>query len=78
MLATLEEAGLSGFIDDRNETIGRKIRDNEMKKIPYMLIAGDKEMEENVIALRKQGEGDKGIMRIDEFAEMLLNEVNQV
>ena len=78
VLASLEEVGLSGFIDDRNETIGRKIRDNEMKKIPYMLIAGDKEMEENVIALRKQGEGDQGAMRVNEFAEMLLNEVNQV
>jgi threonyl-tRNA synthetase len=42
VLAQLEEAGLSGFVDDRNETIGRKIRDNEMKKIPYMLIAGIK------------------------------------
>ena len=77
VLATLEDAGLSGFVDDRNETIGRKIRDNELKKIPYMLIAGDKERDDNVVALRKQGEGDKGAMRVDEFAEMLLNEVNQ-
>ncbi len=77
VLATLEDAGLSGFVDDRNETIGRKIRDNEMKKIPYMLIAGDKEMADNVVALRKQGEGDKGAMRVDEFAEMLMNEINQ-
>ncbi len=77
VLATLEEAGLSGYVDDRNETIGRKIRDTEMKKVPYMLIAGDKEMVENVVALRRQGEGDKGAMRVDEFAEKLLNEINQ-
>ena len=77
VLATLQDAGLSGYVDDRNETIGRKIRDNELKKIPYMLLAGDKEVEANLIALRKQGEGDKGQMRVDEFAEMLLNEVNQ-
>lgn len=77
VLATLQEAGLSGYIDDRNETIGRKIRDTEMKKVPYMLIAGDKEMAENLIALRKQSEGDQGAMRVDEFAEKLLNEINQ-
>src|SRR5688572_3837618 len=77
VLATLEDAGLSGFVADRNKTIGRKIRDNELKKILYMLIAGDKERDDNVVALRKQGEGDKGAMRVDEFAEMLLNEVNQ-
>ncbi|HZV70410.1 MAG TPA: threonine--tRNA ligase [Saprospiraceae bacterium] len=77
VLATLEEVGLSGYVDDRNETIGRKIRDTELKKVPYMLIAGDKEMADNVVALRRQGEGDKGAMRVDEFAEMLLNEVNQ-
>jgi len=77
VLATLEEIGLSGYVDDRNETIGRKIRDTELKKVPYMLIAGDKEMAENVVALRRQGEGDKGAMRVDEFAEMLLNEINK-
>ena len=60
VLAQLEAAGLSGYIDDRNETIGRKIRDTELKKVPYMLIAGDKEMEAGVVALRKQSEGDKG------------------
>lgn len=77
VLATLEEAGLSGYVDDRSETIGRKIRDTEMKKVPYMLVVGDKERDENLVALRKQGEGDKGQMRVEEFAGMLLNEVNQ-
>lgn len=77
VLATLEEVGLSGYVDDRNETIGRKIRDTELKKVPYMLIVGDKEMAENLVALRKQGEGGKGGVRVDEFAEMLLTEINQ-
>lgn len=77
VLATLEEAGLSGYVDDRNETIGRKIRDTEMKKVPYMLIVGDKERDENLVALRKQGEGDQGQMGVEEFAEKLLKEVNQ-
>lgn len=77
VLAALEEVGLSGYVDDRNETIGRKIRDTEMKKVPYMLIVGDKERDENLVALRKQGEGDQGQMRVDEFGEMILNEINQ-
>lgn len=75
VLAQLEAAGLSGYIDDRNETIGRKIRDTEMKKVPYMLIAGDKEMEDGVVALRRQGEGDKGAVTVDDFAGQLLAEI---
>lgn len=76
VLATLQEAGLSGYIDERNETIGRKIRDTELKKVPYMLIVGDKERDENLVALRKQGEGDQGQMKVDEFATRLMNEIN--
>ena len=75
VLAQLEEAGLTGYIDDRNETIGRKIRDTELKKVPYMLLAGDKEMEEGVVALRRQGEGDKGAITVDAFAKQLLEEI---
>ncbi|MBK9983330.1 MAG: threonine--tRNA ligase [Saprospiraceae bacterium] len=77
VLAQLEEAGLSGYVDDRNETIGRKIRDTEMKKVPYMLIAGDKEMADNVVALRRQGEGDKGAISVKEFEGQLLKEISQ-
>ncbi|MGB4848887.1 MAG: threonine--tRNA ligase [Saprospiraceae bacterium] len=77
VLAQLEEAGLSGYVDDRNETIGRKIRDTEMKKVPYMLIAGDKEMADNVVALRRQGEGDKGAITVKEFESQLLREISQ-
>ena len=76
VLAQLEAAGLSGYVDDRNETIGRKIRDTELKKVPYMLIAGDKEMEEGVVALRRQSEGDKGAITVDAFTKMLLAEID--
>ena len=55
-------------VDDRNEKIGRKIRDNELKRIPYLLIVGEKEAEENKVSVRAQGEGDKGQMTIAEFA----------
>ena len=75
ILAQLEAQGLTGYIDDRNETIGRKIRDTELKKVPYMLLAGDKEMEDGVVALRRQGEGDKGAITVGAFAKQLLEEI---
>jgi threonyl-tRNA synthetase len=75
VLNQLELSGLSGYIDERNETIGRKIRDSELKKVPYMLLVGDKEMADNMVALRKQSEGDKGAMSVDAFAKMLLEEI---
>lgn len=56
-----------GYIDDRNETIGKKIRDTEIKKVPIMLIIGEKEMESNTVSVRMQGDGDKGSMTLDEF-----------
>ncbi|WP_303922767.1 threonine--tRNA ligase [Draconibacterium sediminis] len=62
-------------VDDRNEKIGRKIRDNELKRIPYLLIVGEKEAESDSIAVRRQGEGDKGTMAIQEFAEFINKEV---
>lgn len=63
-------------MDDRNEKIGRKIRDNELKRIPYMLIVGEKEAENGEVSVRKQGDGDKGTMKVEVFAEMVNNEVN--
>ncbi len=63
-------------VDDRNEKIGRKIRDNELKRIPYMLIVGEKEAENGEVAVRRQGEGDKGTMKVDEFAKLITDEVN--
>lgn len=64
--------------DFRDEKIGRKIRDNELKHIPYLLIVGNDEMETNTVAVRRQGEGDKGKMKVDEFAKMINDEVNQM
>ena len=58
-------------VDDRNEKIGRKIRDNELKRIPYLLIVGEKEAEDGKVSVRAQGEGDKGQMTIDEFAKFM-------
>lgn len=63
------------LIDDRNEKIGKKIRDNELKKIPFMLIVGEKEEADSTVAVRRQGEGDKGSMTIEDFAKFLTQEV---
>lgn len=65
----LEVEGLRGSVDDRNETIGRKIRDNELKRIPFLLIVGEKEQEAGTVSVRKQGEGDQGAVSISAFAE---------
>ena len=62
---------LRGIVDDRNETIGRKIRDNELKRIPYLLIVGEKEAEAGTVSGRKQGEGDQGVLSISGFADMV-------
>ena len=74
----LKQQDIRVIVDDRNEKIGRKIRDNEMKRIPYMLIVGEKEAENNEVSVRKQGEGDKGSMKITTFAALLNNEVNEM
>ncbi|MCL1943634.1 MAG: threonine--tRNA ligase [Candidatus Azobacteroides sp.] len=65
------------IVDDRNEKIGRKIRDNELKRIPYLLIVGEKEAENGEVSVRKQGEGDKGSMKITTFAALLNEEVEK-
>ena len=62
-------------IDDRNEKIGRKIRDNELKRIPYLLIVGEKESAEGLVSVRAQGEGDKGQMSMEAFKELILDQV---
>lgn len=74
----LEEHDVRAIIDDRNEKIGKKIRDNELKKIPYLLIVGEKEMENGEVSVRKQGEGDKGAVKIATFAANLNEEVNSM
>ncbi len=74
----LESRDIRTLVDDRNEKIGRKIRDNEMKRIPYMLIVGEKEAENGEISVRRQGEGDKGTMKMEEFAKILNEEVENM
>ncbi|MBD5335689.1 MAG: threonine--tRNA ligase [Bacteroides sp.] len=71
----LDKEGVRAFVDDRNEKIGKKIRDNELKKVPYLLIVGEKEAENGEVSVRKQGEGDRGTMKIANFAELLNAEV---
>lgn len=70
----LKIAGLTGFIDMRAESIGKKIRDTELKKVPFMFIIGDKEAEANSISVRRQGEGDMGAMSVEEFIELFKKE----
>ena len=74
----LNAADVRTIVDDRNEKIGKKIRDNELRRIPYLLIVGEKEAENDEISVRKQGEGDKGTMKIANFAENLAQEVEQM
>jgi threonyl-tRNA synthetase len=73
----LNFSDIRSFVDDRNEKIGRKIRDNEMKKIPYLLVVGEKEEENQTVAVRRQGEGDKGTMEVHEFAGFIENEIKK-
>ena len=74
----LKRQDIRAIVDDRNEKIGRKIRDNELKRIPYMLIVGEKEAENRQVAVRKQGEGDQGTMSIEDFAAQVTNEINEM
>ena len=72
----LEKADIRLQIDDRNETLGRKIRDNQLRRIPYMLVVGEKEAQNGEVSVRKSGEGDLGSMKIANFAKLLTDEVN--
>jgi threonyl-tRNA synthetase len=74
----LQEHDIKGFMDDRDEKIGRKIRDAEVRKVPYMLIVGEKEAEAGQVSLRKQGEGDLGSFTPEEFIQRFKNEVDKV
>ncbi|MCF0206987.1 MAG: threonine--tRNA ligase [Bacteroidales bacterium] len=73
----LKEMGITGFVDERNEKIGRKIRDNELKKIPYLLIVGEKEQENKEISVRKKGDGDLGAMSVEAFAKVVNDEIKE-
>ncbi len=71
---SLKEQDIRGIIDNRDEKIGRKIRDAEVKKIPFMIIVGEKEQEENKVSIRRHGEGDLGTMKLDSFVSLFKEE----
>ncbi|MGZ3767596.1 MAG: threonine--tRNA ligase [Mucilaginibacter sp.] len=71
----LKDSDICGLIDFRDEKIGRKIRDAEIKKIPYMLIVGEKEANEGLVSVRKHGQGDLGSMTIEEFKQQIIKEI---
>ncbi|MDM8174830.1 threonine--tRNA ligase, partial [Olivibacter sp. 47] len=75
LLESLNNTDIRGLIDLRDEKVGRKIRDAEVKKIPYMLIVGEKEVENGTISVRKHGEGDLGSMTIEAFSKQLIEEI---
>lgn len=74
----LNSVDVRSTVDARNEKIGRKIRDNELKRIPYMLVVGEKEMAEGTVSVRKQGEGDQGSMKFEDFANKINEEVRNI
>ena len=78
VLKVLNNYDIRGFVDDRNEKVGKKIRDAEVSKVPYMLIVGEKEVESNTLSVRKHGEGDIGVMKVEEFALHLNKEVKNI
>ncbi len=71
----LDKQGVRALVDDRNEKIGRKIRDNELKRVPYMVIVGEKESAEGLVSMRKQGGGEQATMKMEEFAQRINDEV---
>ena len=77
MVEYLNQHDVRAQIDDRNEKIGRKIRDNELKRIPYLLIVGEKESAEGLVSVRAQGEGDKGQMSMEAFKDFILGVVKE-
>jgi threonyl-tRNA synthetase len=75
VLEQLKHSEIRGEVDDRNEKIGKKIRDTELAKVPLMLVIGEKEMNENKVAVRRQGKGDLGVQAVEEFISMVNEEV---
>ncbi|MHC1780807.1 MAG: threonine--tRNA ligase [Bacteroidales bacterium] len=73
----LNNNDIRASIDDRNETIGKKIRENELKRVPFLLIVGEKEADTQTISVRKQGDGDKGQMSVEEFTTLVKEEIKQ-
>ena len=73
----LNNCELRASLDDRNETVGKRIRENELKRIPYLLVVGEKEESAGTVSVRRQGEGDKGTMKTEEFAALLRKEIKE-
>src|ERR1051326_7044334 len=78
VLSLLNFYDIRALVDERNEKIGKKIRDTELKKIPYMLIIGEKEAGDNSVSVRKHGEGDKGSMSVEAFGKMISDEIKNI
>ena len=77
VFSKLENLGISGYLDDRNETTGKKIRDTEVKKVPIMLIVGEKEAEQGTVSVRKHGGEDLGSMKVEEFMAYFSDEIDK-
>lgn len=77
VLKFLNNYDIRTLIDTRNEKIGKKIRDNELKRIPYLLVVGEKEAADETVAVRRQGEGDKGSMKLEAFRDFVADEVRK-
>jgi threonyl-tRNA synthetase len=77
VLESLKNADIRAEVDDRNEKIGKKIRDTELMKVPYMLVVGEKEMNENKVAIRRQGKGDAGAKGVEEFINETKAEIKE-
>lgn len=77
VLELLKNYDIRGLVDDRNEKIGKKIRDTELQKVPYMLIVGEKEEAESQVSVRKQGEGDLGSFSLEDFAKIIHTEIDK-
>ena len=75
---SLNNYDICGFVDERSEKTGKKIRDSEQKKIPYMIIVGEKEESTNTVSVRKHGEGDLGSFTMEDFAELIKKEINNI
>ncbi len=78
VLNLLNNYEIRALVDERSEKTGRKIRDAEMNKVPYMLIVGEKEEEEGTVSVRKQGEGDLGTFTIEDFKDKIYQEIKEV
>ncbi|MBI1783258.1 MAG: threonine--tRNA ligase, partial [Sphingobacteriales bacterium] len=77
ILQSLKNADIRAEIDDRNEKIGKKIRDTELARVPYMLVIGEKEMNEGKASVRRQGKGDLGAKSVDEFIAEAVTEIKE-